>query len=322
MRKNIFSKKKVLFAVLLSALFFPERLCAAEYTPLFSSGADADEVNECIKTGKKTHSTAELCTVLKNSARYRAYIRKRLKEENMPQCIEYLPLIESNYKPTAKPADGQSMGIWQFMPNSVFPYMELSEYVDERRDPWISTDSALKKLKENFGLFKDWLLALAAYNCGAGSVSRALEKASEKNFLTLCRENLIPFHAQRYVPNFLKMADLVENAPYYNEEKIQNAAKIRTASIPEGTDGADEDFDPAFFYYDFDFIFVPENTSLEILAAEVRLDSGILQELNLSLVTGRTPPGRSYRLRIPGGMQHSFEHALFVINKRKKNAEK
>ena len=72
------------------------------------------------------------------------------------------------------------------MPNSEKPYMELSEYVDERRDPWISTDAALKKLSENFRTFGDWPLALAAYNCGAGAVKRALSKSGKKTFKDLC----------------------------------------------------------------------------------------------------------------------------------------
>ena len=294
------------------------------YKDLFSDGVNKNEVMLCIENGRKTHTTNALCRILKDSVHYRAYIRKRLREENMPSCIEYLPLIESNYKPTAKPANGESMGIWQFMPNSVFPFMELSEYVDERRDPWISTDSALKKLKENYSLFNDWLLALAAYNCGSGAVMRALENSEEKNFSSLCRQELIPMHARQYVPNFLKIADLIENALFYEETKIYEASCIFDTTCnaaDSSTNLSEKEPDPTFFYYDFDYVTVAANISLKSLAKELRLDYQILKNLNLSLVKEQTPPDRKYRLRLPAGMALSCKDALFAINNRQKNTE-
>ncbi|MGN0740690.1 MAG: lytic transglycosylase domain-containing protein [Treponema sp.] len=320
-------KKAVLFLPAFLILFSASASALSErseYKDLFSYGVNKNEVKLCLENGRKTHTTGELCRILKDSVQYRAYIRKRLKEENMPACIEYLPLIESNYKPTAKPANGESMGIWQFMPNSVFPFMELSEYVDERRDPWVSTDSALKKLKENYALFNDWLLALAAYNCGSGAVTRALEKSEEKNFSSLCRQELIPNHAIQYVPNFLKIADLIENALFYEETKIYEASCIYDASgnaIDDLANLSEREPDPTFFYYDFDYITVTESISLKALAKELRLDYQILKNLNLSLVKEKTPPDRKYRLRLPAGMALSCKDALFAINNRQKNTE-
>lgn len=157
---------------------------------------------------------------------YRPLFTEGYDKEKLPWCLEYLPIIESSYKPTAKPVNGVSVGMWQFMPNSVKPYMELSEYVDERRDPWISTDAALKKLSENFRTFGDWPLALAAYNCGAGAVKRALSKSGKKTFKDLCENDLIPKHAQVYVPNFCCIADLIGNSAYYNDELIYKATYI------------------------------------------------------------------------------------------------
>ncbi|MCR5612367.1 MAG: lytic transglycosylase domain-containing protein, partial [Treponema sp.] len=172
MGRNLHRRHALILAL---ALCTSSAFSQVQYTELFTEGADKAEVASCIQKGKNNLSHKNLCRILEDSEHYRAYIRKRIKEMNLPPCLEYLPIIESGYKPTAKPANGTSMGIWQFMPNSVHPYMELSDYVDERRDPWLSTDGALKKLKENYKQFKDWPLALAAYNCGAGAVSRALK---------------------------------------------------------------------------------------------------------------------------------------------------
>ena len=208
--------------------------------------------------------------------------------------------------------------------SAYFTEDELSEYVDERRDPWISTDSALKKLKENYSLFNDWLLALAAYNCGSGAIMRALENSEEKNFSSLCRQELIPMHARQYVPNFLKIADLIENALFYEETKIYEASCIFDTTCnaaDSSTNLSEKEPDPTFFYYDFDYVTVAANISLKSLAKELRLDYQILKNLNLSLVKEQTPPDRKYRLRLPAGMALSCKDALFAINNRQKNTE-
>ncbi|MCR5614469.1 transglycosylase SLT domain-containing protein, partial [Treponema sp.] len=194
---------------------------------------------------------------------------------------------------------------------------------DERRDPWLSTDGALKKLKENYKQFKDWPLALAAYNCGAGAVSRALKKASEPTFSALCNENLIPLHAQVYVPNFLKVADMIINAEYYGDTELARASHTHhTESTPAGGDNARDTDDDYFFYTDFDYVTVNQSIDLNALALEMRLDPKILRELNLSLIKGVTPPGRAYKLRVPAGTALSCLEAINAINNYSKNAEK
>lgn len=273
------------------------------YKPLDIEGSERNEVLPYREKYQKLHEVKWLSNVLDEAESYRLYVRKRLKEENMPSCLEYLPIIESSYKPTAKPTGGKSMGIWQFMPNSVAPYLVLNEWVDERRDPWKSTDAALAKLKSNYEQFGDWPLALAAYNCGAGAVSRALQKTTEKTYWSLCEKKLIPQHAIRYVPNFLAAADTIQNAEYYELDLISKVNDSPNKDNP--------------YFASFDYVTVNDSISLARLAAEMRLDYNTLERLNLSLLKGETPPNTEYTLRLPLGMKRSAEDAIYCILKEK-----
>ena len=113
---------------------------------------------------------------LESAMEYRLYVRKAVQDAQMPEMLEYLPVVESNYKTNAKSRSG-AIGMWQFMANSVWPFLTLNDFVDERLDPWKSTDAALKKLTDNYNVFNDWLLAIAAYNCGVGAMNKAIKKA-------------------------------------------------------------------------------------------------------------------------------------------------
>lgn len=316
-------KKVLAFFVLTVSLFSlqpvfssedTEILCeekTVQYSEVFTDGVSLSEVHNIIENYTGNISISSTTRILENSTEYRAYVRKRLSELEMPSCLEYLPIIESDYKPTAKPPAGTSMGLWQFMPNSVSPYMELSEYVDERRDPWISTEGALKKLAANYRQFGDWLLALAAYNCGAGAVKRGLSQAKDKTYTGLCTENLIPDHAKAYVKRFLALSNIIINAEFFGYDKLNLANQI---------DGMEDT--SYFFYDDFDYVTVTHSIRLDVLAMELKLDYDILRNLNLSLIKNITPPGREYRLRLPKGMGPACTEAIVnLITKQFLNKE-
>ncbi|MDR3311654.1 MAG: transglycosylase SLT domain-containing protein [Spirochaetaceae bacterium] len=155
-----------------------------------------------------------LAQTLENGALYRAYTRQKLAEYGLPACLEYLPVIESGFNPNARSRSG-AVGLWQFMENSVANYLVKNETVDERYNPWKSTDAALRKLSANYQQFGDWALALAAYNLGAGAVQRALDKSGDKDYWSLVEAGLLREQTVQYVPKFLAVADLVMNSGYY-----------------------------------------------------------------------------------------------------------
>lgn len=248
---------------------------------------------------------AELFVILKNGERYRHYVRRRLLEESMPLALEYIPVIESSYKPNAAPKDGRSVGLWQFLENSIAGYLRKNEWLDERLDPWKSTDAALKKLKANYETFGDWLLAIAAYNCGAGAVSRALEKSGETDFWALCEKKLIPDHAIQYVPRLLAISDIAANEQFYK------------ADLPEFSFDA-ESYSP---FDHFDYVSVSSRISLKQLAMELRMDETILRDLNPALLRGTTPPGEAYEIRLPARMEEAARDAIFSLMSKTENAD-
>ena len=275
------------------------------YTELDLPGAWRPEVEPYRKRWLSSWGRAELKTILENGSRYRHYVRRRLQEEGLPDCIEYIPVIESSYKPLASPASGKSIGLWQFMENSIENYLRKTKWIDERRDPWKSTDAAIKKLKANYKQFDDWLLAIAAYNCGAGAVKRALKKTPQKTFWSLSERELIPGHAIAYVPNLLAVSDIAQNSFWYGVD------------LPQAFFDA-ESYSP---YDDFDYLEVNEAVSLRALANETRMDPNILLELNPALLYETTPPDETYELRLPRGMKAAVQDAIFSLNKREEYAD-
>jgi membrane-bound lytic murein transglycosylase D len=242
--------------------------------------------------------TQVLYNALESAIDYRLYVRNALAQTELPPELEYLPIVESNYKTNAKSKSG-ALGLWQFMANSVWPFLTLNDYVDERLDPWKETDAALKKLQDNYNTFGDWLIAIAAYNCGAGAMTRALAKLSKddtKDFWTLCKKNLIPAQTQAYVPKLLAIADLCINCEHYgidlpmHEEEYEVLYNEKNAV--------------------FDYVTVDKAYSITALAQTMRIDSQELKRLNPSFVLGFTHPSTKSQIRLPAGMQEVAQSAL------------
>ena len=188
--------------------------------------------------------SALLRTYLESAMEYRLYVRKAVQDAKMPEMLEYLPVVESNYKTNAKSRSG-AIGMWQFMANSVWPFLTLNDFVDERLDPWKSTEAALKKLTDNYNIFNDWLLAIGAYNCGVGAMNRAIKRAGGvKDFWYLAEGGFLSKQTAEYVPKLIAIADLAINSQYYgidipshdeefelleNEKIIRHKGKIESA---------------------------------------------------------------------------------------------
>ena len=227
---------------------------------------------------------------------YRLYIRQELKKRNMPPALEYLPVVESEYKPLATSRSG-ARGLWQFMENSIKPFMEKNEWIDERLDPWKSTDAALSKLQDNYKMFGDWPIAIAAYNCGAGAMQRILKKAPEKTFWYIAEKGLLRDQSVQYVPKFLAISELSENGGDYG---------IQLPEITKSTRFAE-----------FDYVTVKENITMKRLASELRMDYTTLKMLNCALVHECTPPDAPYNIRLPVGMGRGAAIALSTMQRSK-----
>lgn len=236
-----------------------------------------------------------LQNALERGSEYRVYIRRKLKERNLPVALEYLPVIESEYRTNAVSRSG-AKGLWQFMENSMKPFLVKSVWLDERLDPWKSTDAALAKLEENYRTFGDWTLAIAAYNCGSGAMTRALAAAKEKNFWYLAEHKMLKAETIQYIPKFIAACELVEHKDFYSQE------------LPV----LQEDEEPT----DFDYVTVKGAVSVAMLTSEMELDTSVFKELNPSLTKAVTPPQAEYVIRLPSGSAESCELALEKIKKK------
>lgn len=236
-----------------------------------------------------------LYNVLESAMEYRLFVRKCVQDKNLPEILEYLPVVESNYKTNAKSKSG-AIGMWQFMANSVYPFLVLDDFVDERLDPWKSTEAALKKLTENYNYFNDWLIAIAAYNCGVGAMNKILRKAEKKDFWYLVDKKLLPQQTADYVPKLIAIADLAINSDYY-QINLPNHNEEYEMLINEKNGN-------------FDYIIVEKAYSLKQLAVEMRMDYDTLKKLNPSFVRGMTYPVKKSEIRLPLGMKKSAENAI------------
>lgn len=275
-------------------LFF-ENKSLKVHEGIYLPDCDRDEVEYFRELYRQPRYKALLTDALENSLELRLFIRKCIQDLNLPPELEYLPVVESYYKTTAKSKSG-ALGLWQFMSNSVYPYLILNDYVDERLDPWKETEAALKKLQENYKTFGDWFLAIGAYNCGAGAMARALAKSPVKDFWYLCENKLLPEQTINYVPKLLAIADLCMNTDYYNTGIPLHEDEF--LSLYNETNGL------------FDYVTVNKPYSLKALAQSMRLDTNILLKLNPSFIEGYTHPTKESTIRLPIGMKQTAEESL------------
>lgn len=141
--------------------------------------------------------------ILGMSQYYFPLIEEELIKAGLPVELRALPIIESALPPTAVSPMGAA-GLWQFMPATGKVYgLEVNSLVDERCDPVLSTRAACRYLKDLYTLYKDWTLAIAAYNCGPGNVNKALARAGDGSRTFWDIYDFLPRETRGYVPAFI-----------------------------------------------------------------------------------------------------------------------
>jgi membrane-bound lytic murein transglycosylase D len=175
------------------------------------------EIDLYTKGGLRNH----FINSYKRSGKYRQMIVDMLKEEDLPQELSWLPLIESGFRVKVL-SKSRALGLWQFIPSTGYKFgLNRNRYIDERLDPEKSTQAAIAYLKELHSHFGDWSTALAAYNCGESLVLRVIQNQKINyldNFWDLYSK--LPEETARYVPKFLATLHIVNNLEKYGLEKI------------------------------------------------------------------------------------------------------
>ena len=210
-----------------------------------------------------------------------------LKKYDLPQELKYLSVVESGLNPRAI-SRAKAAGLWQFMPGTGRDFRLYQDaYVDERLDPYKSTEAACKYLKQLHGLFGDWELALASYNCGPGNVRRAIRRSGNRtNFWEIY--NYLPRETRSYVPQFVALTYVLNYAEDY---RLRPQTVERT--IP------------------FDTIQVSQHVNLEALSKQLQTPLPDLQQLNPHLKRNVVPAYlKNYPVRVP-----SDRYAMLTANR-------
>ncbi len=218
---------------------------------------------------------------------YNPIFEEALDREGLPLELKYLPVIESALNPDAVSRSGAT-GLWQFMLETGKGLgMEINTLVDERRDPLVASAMAAKYLKKLYGIFGDWGLAIAAYNCGPGNVSRALARAGSTadnplNYWQIY--NYLPAETRGYVPGFIGATYALN---YYAEHGI----KAPLARKPVLTDTV---------HVKERIYFAPLAEALQIPVTELRV---LNPQYRQEIIPGDVKP---YALRLPSQMVYTY----------------
>ncbi len=184
-------------------------------------------------TSGRLRSKAELMLAANNF--YVPLFEEALDVYDLPLELKYLPIIESALNPTAVSRQGAT-GLWQFMLRTSKIYgLTVNSLVDERRDPVKSTWAAVRYMKDLYDIYNDWNLVLAAYNCGPGTINKAIKRADGKtDFWDIYP--FLPKETRGYVPGFIAINYIMN---YYCEHGIC----MPEAQLPVHTDTVQVDRD-------------------------------------------------------------------------------
>lgn len=207
---------------------------------------------------------------------YFPLFEETLRKYNLPEDLKYLAIVESGLRANAVSRAG-AVGLWQFMPSTGKLYgLKNDWYVDDRMDPVKATDAACRHLRDLHNMFKDWELALAAYNCGPGNVRKAIKRSGYKRTFWEIYPYL-PRETRSYVPQFVAIAYTLHYAAEHN------LMAEKPVFLPQ-----------------FDTIQVSQYFHLETFGKHVNICLDDLLALNPSIKRGALPEGtRDFALRVP-----------------------
>ncbi|NJD20325.1 MAG: LysM peptidoglycan-binding domain-containing protein [Gemmatimonadetes bacterium] len=242
----------------------------------------------------RTRSGRSFPEYLARMSWFDAAVDSTLERKGLPPTLRYLPLIESGYSPGAV-SRARAVGLWQFMAPTAKGFgMGVSPLLDERRDPFKSTEAATDFLQQLRAQFGSWFLALAAYNSGPYRIQRLLDThaplvpPSDSLFWALRRH--LPRETQDYIPKLFAAA-LVAQDP-----------EAHGFAVPRDT-----------LAFAIDEVVVPDATTLDVVAEAAGVPLEDIERLNPEILRGMTPPGRETALRVPAGKGGQFRERYALI---------
>ncbi|MPA80490.1 LysM peptidoglycan-binding domain-containing protein [Campylobacter coli] len=229
----------------------------------------------------KSKHAPTLIDGIQNFSKVTPMIRKILAQQEVPEEILYLAMVESGLKAHSV-SNAKAVGVWQFMqPTARNLGLRIDAYVDERRDPVKSTYAAinyLKTLREEFG---KWYLALLAYNCGNGKLRQAIKQAGSDDLRVLIDPNkkYLSLETRNFIRKILTLAFLANDRDFLLEK---DGSLVNYA-----------------LNNDFVKVDTPSSVALRDLAKNLNMDLVTFKKYNPHFKHGFTPPGKGYYMYIP-----------------------
>jgi membrane-bound lytic murein transglycosylase D len=200
------------------------------------AGMDLPEMNNDLVANDEQWFASRpryMSATLQRARLYLFHIVDEVDKRHMPMEIALLPMIESAYNPQAEsPSD--ATGIWQFLPGTGKHFgLKQNGWYDGRRDIVNATRAALDYLQRLHDMFNDWELALAAYNCGEGCVSRAIAKNRARGLSTDYISLDLPPQTRNYVPRLLAIRNVIREPERFGVDlnEIPNAPAFRKVTL-------------------------------------------------------------------------------------------
>ena len=251
------------------------------------------ETNEAVDRWIEFFAVREhdrFATYLARAGRYEEMIRTRLRAAELPEDLLYLAMIESGMNPNAY-SRAHAAGMWQFIRGTGRRYdLQIDYWVDERRDPYKATDAAIAHLGDLYEDFGSWYLAAAAYNAGAGRVSRGIKRTGSTDFWDLADARVLRSETRNYVPKLIAAAIIGRNPQKYGFDDV----------VP---------MEPL----DFESVQVPDATSFDVLADAAGVTENDIRLLNPHFPRRVTPPNQAVEVRLPVGTSQRFTVAYAQV---------
>jgi membrane-bound lytic murein transglycosylase D len=258
--------------------------------PLSVNDSVLGYINYFSNRGHKT-----LVAGMQRSGRYRPMVQRILDEEGLPQELIHLAQAESGFIPRAVSRKAAG-GMWQFLTWRGNQYgLRQTRYTDDRMDPEKATRAAARHLRDLYHEFGDWYLAIAAYNCGPGTVEKAVERTGYADFWELRRRGVLPAETTNYVPIILAMTIMEKNAAEYGIEGLPLDAAL-----------------------EYDTVEATAPTSLALVSDVVNTPLAELAAMNPGCLKGIVP--EQYALHVPKGDGNQLVAALQLVPAEHRNS--
>ncbi|WP_143310646.1 lytic transglycosylase domain-containing protein [Chitinophaga vietnamensis] len=258
-----------------------------------------------------TRYSQHLQIMIERGQPYFAMVEKVFREHGIPEEMKYLAVIESSFNTNARSRVG-AVGAWQFMAGTARIFgLSVGRKLDERKDFYKSTLAAAQYLNQLYDQFGDWLLVVAAYNCGAGGVQRAMKASGREDFWGM--QYFLPAESRNHVYKFIATGYILDRFNNFFGVSDDNTA----VSMPaENVSGGGMSFSTAGVVnrgplteeeiYNTVEINVTGKYRLEAIAKKLEVEVPELDRLNPGFAKAMASPANAYDLRIPKEKMKQF----------------